>query len=70
MKLLTLSEGEISELHIGLSGTIGALYLKQLAEKTRRGLRGRVELGHPGGGNSYGCDLAHIGKADGSPTKE
>ncbi len=57
VKLLTLSEGWISELHVGLSGTMGALYLKQLAEKTRRGLRGRVEIGRSGGGNSYGYDV-------------
>ena len=36
IKLFTLSEGEISEIDIGLSGTMGALYVKQLAEKTRR----------------------------------
>ena len=66
VKLFTLSEGEISELHIGLSGTIGALYLKQLAEKTRRGLRGRVEQGRSGGGNSYGYDVVLGKKADGS----
>ncbi len=54
VRLFTLSEGWISELHIGLSGTMGAIYLKQLAEKTHRGLRGRVEAGRSGGGNSYG----------------
>ena len=52
-----LSEGEINELHIGLKGTMGALYLKDLADKTRRGLRGRVEAGKSGGGNSYGYDV-------------
>ena len=30
---------------------MGALYLKDLADKTRRGLRGRVEAGRSGGGN-------------------
>jgi site-specific DNA recombinase len=33
--ILTLSEGPISELHIGFKGTMGALYLKDLP--TRRG---------------------------------
>lgn len=55
--ILTLSEGPINELHIGLKGTMGALYLKDLADKTRRGLRGRVEAGKSGGGNSYGYDV-------------
>jgi DNA invertase Pin-like site-specific DNA recombinase len=56
-RIVTLSEGEINELHIGLKGTMGALYLKDLADKTRRGLRGRVEAGKSGGGNSYGYDV-------------
>ena len=41
----TQAEGEINELHIGLKGTMNALFLKALAAKTRRGLRGRVEAG-------------------------
>jgi site-specific DNA recombinase len=35
-RIVTVSEGEINELHIGLKGTMGALYLKDLADKTRR----------------------------------
>ena len=52
--ILTLAEGEISELHVGLKGTMNALFLKDLAAKTRRGLRGRIEVGRSAGGNSYG----------------
>jgi hypothetical protein len=33
---------------------MNALFLKGLAEKTRRGLRGRIELGKAGGGVSFG----------------
>ena len=54
VRIVTLSEGEISELHVGLKGTMGALYLKDLADKTRRGLEGRVRQGRSGGGLSYG----------------
>jgi len=50
----TLAEGRIDEMHIGLKGTMNALFLKDLAAKTRRGLRGRVEAGKSGGGNAYG----------------
>ncbi|MEN3148467.1 recombinase family protein [Neorhizobium sp. IRAMC:178] len=57
VSIVTLSEGEVSELHIGLKGTMGALYLKDLADKTRRGLRGRVEEGKSGGGLCYGYDV-------------
>ena len=56
--IFTLSEqGEIDELHVGLKGTMNALFLKDLAAKTRRGLRGRVEAGKSGGGRSYGYDV-------------
>ena len=57
VKILTLAEGEVNDLHIGLKGTMNALYLKDLADKTRRGLRGRVEAGKSGGGKSFGYDL-------------
>ncbi|OIQ93612.1 hypothetical protein GALL_244600 [mine drainage metagenome] len=52
--IITLAEGEISELHVGLKGTMNALFLKDLAAKTHRGLRGRVENGKSGGGLCYG----------------
>ena len=54
VNIVTLAEGDITHLHIGLKGTMNALFLKELAEKTRRGMRGRVELGKAGGGVS-GC---------------
>jgi DNA invertase Pin-like site-specific DNA recombinase len=66
-RIVTLSEGEINELHIGLKGTMGALYLKDLADKTRRGQRGRVEAGKSGGGNSYGYDVVRGVGPDGQP---
>ena len=55
--IVTLAEGEISELHVGLKGTMNALFLKDLAAKTHRGMRGRVELGKAGGGLCYGYDV-------------
>ena len=54
VNIVTLAEGDITHLHIGLKGTMNALFLKELAEKTRRGMRGRVELGKAGGGLCYG----------------
>ncbi len=66
IKLVTLAEGEISDLHVGLKGTMNALFLKDLADKTRRGLRGRVEAGRSGGGNSYGYDVIHKTASDGA----
>src|SRR5262245_39532300 len=55
--IVTLAEGEISELHVGLKGTMNALFLKDLAQKTWRGLQGRVLQGLSGGGVCYGYDL-------------
>jgi DNA invertase Pin-like site-specific DNA recombinase len=54
VRIITLAEGEINHLHVGLKGTMNALFLKDLADKTRRGLRGRVEAGKSGGGLCYG----------------
>src|SRR6202047_3089858 len=53
-RLFTLAEGEITELHVGLKGTMNALFLKDLADKTRRGLEGRVREGRSGGGLCFG----------------
>jgi len=38
---------------------MNALFLKDLAEKTKRGQRGRVELGRVPGGKSFGYNLVH-----------
>jgi site-specific DNA recombinase len=48
---------------------MGALFLKDLAEKTRRGRRGRVEIGKAAGGNSYGYDPVTRIDADGQPVR-
>jgi site-specific DNA recombinase len=66
IRIITLAEGEISELHVGLKGTMNALFLKDLAHKTRRGQRGRVEAGKIPGGNSFGYRIVRRVLADGS----
>lgn len=69
VKLITLAEGEISELHVGLKGTMNALFLKDLSKKTHRGLRGRVEKGKAGGGLCYGYDVLKRVDAAGEPIR-
>ena len=69
VEIVTLSEGEISSLHIGLKGTMNALFLKDLADKTRRGLRGRVERGKSGGGIAYGYDVVKRFDEEGNPLR-
>jgi len=67
--IVTLSEGEISELHVGLKGTMNALFLKDLAAKTHRGIRGRVEEGKSGGGLCYGYNVIKQLDARGDPIR-
>lgn len=67
--IFTLSEGEINELHVGLKGTMNALFLKDLAIKTHRGIRGRVEAGKIGGGNAYGYRVVRRLDAHGEPIR-
>jgi site-specific DNA recombinase len=57
IKIVTLAEGEINELHVGLKGTMNALFLKDLALKTHRGLEGRVRQGRSAGGLVYGYGI-------------
>jgi DNA invertase Pin-like site-specific DNA recombinase len=69
VKLVTLAEGEINELHVGLKGTMNALFLKDLAQKTRRGLEGRIRQGRSGGGKAYGYDVVRSFSEDGEPRR-
>ena len=66
---LSAGEGEINELHVGLKGTMNALFLKDLAAKTHRGLRGRVEAGNSGGGICYGYDVVKLPDDAGEPIR-
>jgi len=69
VQIVTLAEGEISELHVGLKGTMNALFLKDLSAKTHRGLRGRVEKGKAGGGLCYGYDVVKRTDSEGEPVR-
>jgi DNA invertase Pin-like site-specific DNA recombinase len=68
-RLVTLAEGDISELHIGLKGTMGALFLKELADKTRRGLEGRIRAGRSAGTVAYGYRVVRQQRPDGEPER-
>ncbi|QDZ08376.1 recombinase family protein [Sphingomonas panacisoli] len=69
VQLITLSEGEVGEIHVGLNGTMAALFLRQLGEKTRRGQLGRVAIGRIPGGLSYGYALIPAIDAQGRPDR-
>ena len=69
VQLVTVSEGEISELHVGLKGTMNALFLKDLGQKTHRGLEGRVRQGKAAGGKAFGYKVVHQLDARGQPIR-
>ena len=66
-RIVTLSEGEVGSLQVGMGGTISAVYIEQLAEKTKRGQIGRVEAGRIPGGLSYGYRPVRAFNAEGKP---
>ena len=68
-QLVTVAEGEVSELHVGLKGTMNALFLKDLALKTHRGLEGRVRAGFSGGGLCFGYDVVRETDTAGEPVR-
>src|SRR5258708_7533879 len=57
IKLFAVNTGEITQLHVGLLGTMSQLYLSDLRDKVRRGLLGRVLQGRLAGGLAYGYDV-------------
>ena len=65
----TVSEGSISEMHIGLKGTMNALFLKDLGAKTHRGLKGRALSGKSAGGKAYGYRNMTQYDAKGAPIR-
>jgi site-specific DNA recombinase len=59
--LHTVATGEITPMHVGMLGTMAQMYLKDLAEKTRRGQLGRALKGRIPGGKAYGYDVLPAG---------
>ena len=55
--LHTVATGEITPMHVGMLGTMAQMYLKDLAEKTRRGQLGRALKGRIPGGKAYGYEV-------------
>src|SRR6202795_2398237 len=57
VKIHTVATGEVTQLHIGMLGTMAQLYLSDLREKVWRGQLGRARQGRIPGGNAYGYDV-------------
>jgi site-specific DNA recombinase len=54
IKIVTLADGEVGKIHVGIKGMIAELYLADLAQKTKRGQVGRLKAGRIPGGICYG----------------
>ena len=54
VEIRTAQDGIAGDIHIGVKGLLGSLYLKDLAQKTKRGQAGVVRDGRHNGGRSYG----------------
>ncbi len=54
VEIRTVADGRIDELAIGFKGTMSALYLKDLAAKTHRGLAGVVASGRAAAAPAFG----------------
>ena len=68
--MVTLTEGEITPLHIGFKGTMNAMFLSDLREKVRSGQRGNIENGKSAGGLPYGYRVVRNGvDRDGDPLR-
>ena len=64
VKLVTVSQGEITQMHIGVLGMMAQLFLSDLSEKVKRGQLGRARAGKQPGGKAYGYDV--VGSAAGA----
>lgn len=54
--IVTLADGAVNQMHIGLKGLMASMFLADLADKTRRGQMGNVREGKIPGGRCYGYD--------------
>lgn len=71
IEIRTVHSGRADEVHVGVAGLMGSLYLRDLAAKTHRGLVGQVRQGLSGGGLSYGYRLVpgSVGQLEIDPEK-
>jgi len=69
IRYLTCEEGEVTELHQGVSSLVSGQKLREAKEKTRRGLRGVVEAGRSAGGLTYGYRVKRTYDATGEPVR-
>jgi site-specific DNA recombinase len=65
IEIHTLTEGKVTEMLIGMKGTMNQILLRDIGIKTHRGQKGRVKNGKSAGGNAYGYDVLPAAKVGG-----
>ena len=68
VRIVSVTEGVVNELHIGLKGTMNALFLKDVSDKARRGQYASAARGLVPGGKQYGYDPDPLATGDGRVT--
>ncbi len=69
VRYITVNQGEITAMHVGMSGTMSVMMIEEGARKTRRGLEGVVRSGRSAGGLSYGYAVRREYDAKGEPIR-
>ncbi len=54
IEIQTVQDGKVEDIHVGIKGLMGTLYLRDLAQKTRRGQAGVIRDKRHNGGRSFG----------------
>ncbi|OYW56837.1 MAG: hypothetical protein B7Y80_01770 [Hyphomicrobium sp. 32-62-53] len=57
LEIVTLADGSVNKMHVGLKGLMASIFLDDLAQKTKRGHIGRLNAGKLPGGKLYGYDV-------------
>ncbi len=66
VRLVTLAEGEVSNIHVAVSGISNALYLEAVSFKTRRSILDKVRKGEIIAGLAYGYRVVKVHAEDGT----
>jgi DNA invertase Pin-like site-specific DNA recombinase len=60
VEIRSVMEGVISEIHVGLTSTMSAVFLEQLSHRVRRGQKDNISQGKAAGGLPYGYKVKHL----------
>ena len=69
VKLHTATEGLVDEIKFAVAGMLGTIFLKNLQDKTIRGMQAAILAGRFAGGRAYGYVRAHVLDAAGQPVR-